>query len=122
MRLFLSASVVVLFMVGSAAVAGTAPQVDLSGSWTFTWDNDDKNTNRVTLRQEAGTFTGAYMNDSGQSCPVAGRFSSATGIVLVIMCPGWDIESEGSIVSSSLITGKYLAYGDSAGDFRLSRN
>jgi hypothetical protein len=122
MRLFLSASAFVLFMVGPAAVAETAPQVDLSGSWIFTWDNDDKNTNPVTLRQEAGTITGAYINDSNQNCPVVGRFSSTTGIVLVIMCPGWDIKPEGSIASSSLIAGKYLAYGDSAGEFRLSRN
>lgn len=109
-------------MLGPAAAAETAAQPDFTGSWTFTWDNDDKNTNLVTLKHEAGTITGTYVNDSRENCPVAGRIGSATSVILVIMCPGWDIKSEGSLTSSNLVTGKYLAYGDSTGEFKMSRN
>lgn len=122
MRLFLSGAAFFLLILGSTAAAETALQPDLTGSWMFTWDNDDKNTNPVTLKHEAGTITGIYINDSKEKCPMVGRLGSAASLILVIMCPGWDIKSEGSIASPGLVTGKYLAYGDSAGEFRLSRN
>lgn len=121
MRLLLSASAFIFLTLGPAA-AETAAQPDFTGSWIFTWDNDDKNTNPVTLKYEAGTITGTYVNDSKENCPVTGRLGSATSVILVIMCPGWDIKSEGSMTSSNMVTGKYLAYGDSTGEFRMSRN
>ena len=124
MRLILSVTFFIISLVfGSAASAESSPQLpELSGSWTFTWDGDDKNTNTVTLKQKAGTISGTYINDSKEDCPVAGRFSSDTSVVLVIMCPGWDIKAEGSIANLALVTGKYLAYGDSSGDFKMARN
>ena len=108
--------------LGSTAIAESAPQPELSGTWTFTWDGDDKNANTATLKHKSGTISGTYINDSKEDCPVAGRFSSDSSIVLVIMCPGWDIKAEGSIASSAQVTGKYLAYGDSTGDFKMVKN
>lgn len=123
MRQVLLGSVLsVLFAFVPVAFAETAPQPDLTGSWIFTWDNDSANTNAVDLKHEAGTITGTYKNDSGEKCPVVGRLSSAATVVVVVMCPGWDIKADGSIAGPTLVTGKYLAYGDSTGEFRLTRN
>src|SRR5689334_12835946 len=105
-----------------AAMAESPAPVDLTGSWTFTWDNDSANTNSVTLKHAAGTITGNYTNDSKENCPVVGRLTSTTAVLLVVMCPGWDIKSEGSIDSPSAVSGKYFAYGDSTGTFKLSKN
>jgi hypothetical protein len=123
MRLVLSVTFLIASLAfDSTAIAETAPQPELSGSWTFTWDGNDKNINTVTLKQKDGTISGAYINDSKENCPVAGRFSSDSSIILVIMCPSWDIKAEGSITSPALVAGKYLAYGDSTGDFKMAKN
>ena len=111
----------IFFIYNVSAAAESTALADLSGSWIFTWDGDDKNTNPVNLKHEAGTITGVYINDSRESCPVAGRLSSPADVVLVVMCPGWDIKAEGSITSPSLVTGKYFAYGDSTGEYKMSR-
>jgi hypothetical protein len=122
MRLFAFGTVLsVLVVCSSAVMAQSAPQTDLTGSWVFTWDNDNNNANPVTLKHEAGTITGTYINDSQENCPVVGRLSSATGVVLIVMCPEWDIKCEGSIESAAAVSGQYLAYGDSKGVFRISR-
>lgn len=121
---FLSCGAVlsVLFVFSPVTFAEAPAQIDFTGSWTFIWDNDDKNANSVTLKHEAGTITGTYVNDSKQNCPVAGRLDSAARLILVIMCPAWDIKCDGSIDGSSAVTGQYVAYGDSKGDFKMSRN
>ncbi len=106
----------------SVTMAEESAPVDLTGSWTFTWDNDSANTNPVSLKHTAGTITGSYTNDSKENCPVVGRLTSAAAVLLVVMCPGWDIKSEGSIDSPSAVSGKYFAYGDSTGTFKLSKN
>jgi hypothetical protein len=125
MRLFPLGVFLYLFLgIMSTAMAESpaAAPVDLTGSWTFTWDSDSANTNAVTLKHAAGTITGNYTNDSRENCPVVGRMTSAADVLLVVMCPGWDIKSEGSIDSPSAVSGKYFAYGDSTGTFKLSKN
>jgi hypothetical protein len=123
MRLFSFGAFFCLFLgFMQAAMAESPAPVDLTGSWTFTWDNDSANTNAVTLKHAAGTITGNYTNDSKENCPVVGRLTSDTAVLLVVMCPGWDIKSEGSIDSPSAINGKYFAYGDSSGAFKLLKN
>jgi hypothetical protein len=122
MKLFLCGTVLsVLAACSSLVMAESVPKTDLTGSWIFTWENDSSNTNAVTLRHEAGTITGTYINDSQENCPVVGRLSSAAGVVLIVMCPEWDIKCEGSIESAAAVSGQYLAYGDSKGTFRISR-
>lgn len=121
MRSVLLAPVLSVLLAFGSAAAETAPQVDLTGSWAFTWDGDSKNTNPVTLKHESGTITGTYINDSKQNCPVVGRLGSPADVILIVMCPGWDIKCEGDIEGSS-IAGKYIAYGDSSGSFKMSRN
>lgn len=95
-------------------------QQPLSGPWLFTWDGNAKNTNVVDLKHEAGTITGIYVNDSKDKCPVAGRMSGPDAVTLFIVCPKWDIRAEGSMKDQALV-GKYVAYGNSKGDFKLSR-
>src|SRR5688572_18437007 len=90
-----------------AATAESPAPVDLTGSWTFTWDDDSANTNPITLKHEAGTITGTYINDSKQKCPVVGRLTSATSVLLIVMCPDWDIECDGPIGSPALVSGRY---------------
>src|SRR5260370_517561 len=52
----------------------------LSGSWTVTWANDAKNQNEMSLtyKDDDGSFSGAYINDSKESCPVSGSFARPT--------------------------------------------
>jgi hypothetical protein len=121
MRLFPLGVFLYLFLgfISSAMAESPAP-VDLTGSWTFTWGDDSANTNPVTLKHAAGTITGTYTNDSKEICPVVGRLTS-TGVLLVVMCPGWDIKCDGSI-AGTMISGQYLAYGDSSGTFKMSKN
>src|SRR5688500_2400979 len=79
------------------ALAQALQQMSLEGAWTFVWDNDSRNTNASNLKQGAGTFTGTYINDANDQCPVAGRMTSAKAIALTIVCPRWEIRAEGSI-------------------------
>jgi hypothetical protein len=123
MRLFPLGVFLYLFLGFIPAATAESPvPVDLTGSWTFTWDNDSANNNAVTLKHAAGTITGTYINDSRENCPVVGRLTSATAVLLIVMCPGWDIKSEGTIDSPSAVSGQYFAYGDSTGAFKLSKN
>lgn len=122
MRLLCGVLFNILFVFSPVATAESTAQIDLSGTWTFTWDNDGKNTNPVVLKHAEGTISGTYTNDSKQNCPVAGRLNSSAGVILVIMCPTWDIKCEGSVESPASIDGKYVAYGDSNGNFKMSRN
>lgn len=117
---FIPASIAVSPATPAPTAVSPTP-VDLTGSWTFTWDNDSANTNPVTLKHEAGTITGNYINDSKEKCPVVGRLTSAASVLLIVMCPDWDIKAEGSIAGVA-ISGQYMAYGDSTGTFKLSKN
>jgi hypothetical protein len=117
---------VTLGLASCIAVAGTAsaqsPQrLDVSGSWAFTWDNNAANTNVADLTQGAGTFTGTYVNDNKEKCPLAGRMSSPTAVSLTIVCPRWEIKADGSITDERTVAGSYTAYGTSKGTFRMSR-
>jgi hypothetical protein len=120
--LSLGVALSIFFALSSAAAAEAPAPVDLTGSWTFTWDNDGKNTNPVILKHEAGTITGTYINDSKENCPVAGRLNSPANLILVVMCPGWDIKCDGAIEGSSAVAGQYAAYGNSSGTFKMARN
>jgi hypothetical protein len=122
MRSVLLSTVLGIFLgFTSAATAESPAPVDLTGAWTFTWDDDSANTNPITLKHEAGTITGTYINDSKEKCPVVGRLTSTASVLLVVMCPDWDIECDGPIGSPDSISGRYVAYGDSSGTFKLSK-
>lgn len=123
MRLvWLGATLCTFLTVNSATVAQPPPQMEFTGSWTFTWDNDSKNANAAVLKHEGGTITGTYINDAKEKCPVVGRMnSSANSVTLTITCPRWDIKCDGSIKSLQLVAGRYAAYGSASGDFQMSR-
>jgi hypothetical protein len=117
--------VVVLFILVAMVLESSAQQgsqADPTGSWLFIWQNNSANTNPVKLKYEDGTITGTYINDSKEQCPVVGRWNSSEAkVILTITCPRWDIKCEGSIKDPNLIIGRYVAYGNSIGDFRLLR-
>ncbi|HEX5057437.1 MAG TPA: hypothetical protein VFX02_13200 [Gammaproteobacteria bacterium] len=120
MRLFLAALPGSLLVL---ALSGCGPNPNYSGSWTFTWDNDSANTNAAVLNQDGDAITGNYVNDSKENCPITGQLdSSGAKMALTITCPKWEIKSDGSIVNPTLVEGKYLAYGDSSGDFKMAKN
>jgi hypothetical protein len=111
---------VAALIVGLLVALPSEAQQPLTGSWQFTWDGNAKNTNVVDLKHEAGTITGIYVNDSKDKCPVAGRMSGADSVTLFIVCPKWDIRAEGAMKDQALV-GKYVAYGNSKGEFRMSK-
>jgi hypothetical protein len=121
MRSLLNTAVFYVFLVISAQPAIAAPETDLTGTWTFTWDNDPKNSNIATVRTKDGTFTGIYTNDSKDKCPLAGRMIPPGKVKIAIVCPKWDIVAEGAIGSANSASGSYIAYGDSKGTFTMSR-
>jgi hypothetical protein len=117
-------SVVFLILVAivSESSAQQGSQADPTGSWLFIWQNNSANTNPATLKYEDGAITGTYINDSKEQCPIAGRWiSSEAKVTLTIVCPRWEIKCEGSVKDPDLVIGRYIAYGSSAGDFRLVR-
>jgi hypothetical protein len=126
MRLFTIGLVLCALLVVNSATAAEVPlQIDLTGSWTFTWDEDSKNTNPADLKHEAGVITGIYLNDAKEKCPLVGRIISSTpttGITLTITCPNWDIKCDGSFENPQSVTGKYVAYGSASGTFQMMRN
>jgi hypothetical protein len=123
MRLRWTAVVLFIFVAfasGPSAQQGT--QADPSGSWLFIWQNNSANTNPVALKYEDGAISGTYINDAKEKCPVAGRWDlPQSKVTLTIVCPRWEIKCEGSIQGPKLVTGRYFAYGSTAGDFRLLR-
>lgn len=123
MRLrFIAIVFLILAAIISESPAQQGSQADPTGSWSFIWQNNSANTNPVTLKYENGAITGTYVNDSKEQCPVAGRWNSSEGkVTLTIVCPRWEIKCEGSIKDPNLVIGRYAAYGNSAGDFRLLR-
>lgn len=123
MRLLSIGAILVLsFTVASGSLAQLPSQTDFTGIWLFTWQNDSINSNLATLKHEAGTITGTYINDAKEKCPVVGRIdSTGTNLTLTVTCPQWDIKCDGSIKSSNLVVGQYLAYGSATGDFQMSR-
>jgi hypothetical protein len=108
--------------IACTALAQTTPQVDLSGSWTFMWGNDPANKNPAELKQGAGTFTGTYINDAKDKCPIAGRMSSPTRVSMTIVCPKWEIKADGSTTDARTVVGNYTAYGNTKGAFQMVRN
>jgi hypothetical protein len=123
MRLrFIAVVFLTVIAIVSESSAQPGSQADPTGSWLFIWQNNSANTNSVNLKYEDGTITGAYINDSKEKCPVAGRWNSTEAkVTLTIACPRWEIKCEGSIKDSNLVTGRYVAYGNATGDFRLLR-
>jgi len=97
----------------------------LSGSWTVTWANDAKNQNAMSLtyKDDDGSFSGAYINDSKESCPVSGSFARTTShLTLLVKCSTWEIEMEGTASSDAKsVKGSYRAYGDAAGTFTMTK-
>jgi hypothetical protein len=95
--------------------------MDLTGTWAFTWDGDPKNVNEGALEQGPGTFTGVYINDAKDRCPVAGRQTSPDAIALTIVCPKWEIRAEGAETGAGFMAGRYVAYGTSEGTFQMRK-
>ncbi len=95
-----------LVFVGSAfCLSGS----QLSGDWTVTFANDAKYQNEMSFTYSDGNFSGTYINDSKDSCPVSGTLAEATGhLILHIKCPKWGIELEGTASSDGkTIKGDY---------------
>ena len=72
---------------------------ELSGDWTVTWPNNEnkQNQNDMSLTYSDGSFSGTYINDGKDSCPVSGALAKANGhLILHIKCPKWGIEMDGT--------------------------
>lgn len=121
MRLIGIAVVLGMLVTAAPLEAQTPLQKKLTGSWIFTWDRDPNNTNPAELKYEAGTITGIYINDAEDKCPLVGRVSPQNTVILTITCPKWDIRAEGSLTDKQEVVGKYIAYGNLRGEFKMSK-
>lgn len=108
-------------LAASVSLAKSPRQVNFTGAWTISWNHSATNINHVTLRQGAGVFTGTYINDKKEKCPIVGRMSSPAAVTLTIVCPGWNIKADGVVENSKLVSGSYIAYETSSGTFTMSR-
>ncbi len=121
MRLTVIFVTLFIFLACPAVMAQSPQQIDLTGYWIFSWDNDPNNANTANLKQGMGTITGSYINDAKENCPITGRITSLTAVTITITCPNWDIKADGSIVDSNLVIGSYFAYGSTHGIYRMVR-
>jgi len=120
--LFVTAILVAsIMMAGSLSHSGQAV-TDFSGKWQVRWLSNDSR-NPMTLSQASGNFMGTYINDAKDHCSVSGEFAAATRqVTLRIACPKWGIEMEGyASLDGKLIVGKYVAYGNAAGGFTMTK-
>lgn len=108
-------------LAASLSLAKSPQQVNFTGAWTFAWNHSYKNINHASLTQEGGAFTGTYINDKKEKCPIVGRMSSPTAVTLTIVCPGWNLKADGVVENSQLVSGSYKAYETSVGTFTMSR-
>ena len=99
---------------------------ELSGSWTVTWPNNEnkQNQNDMSLTYSDGSFSGTYINDGKDSCPVSGALAKANGhLILHIKCPKWGIEMDGTAsADGKMAKGTYWAYGDASGPFTMTKH
>ncbi len=96
----------------------------LAGTWSIMWCGNPANTNPIKLSQSGDTIEGTYLNDARETCKVTGRVDHKSGTAsftikgdsarFVVLC-------DGIIASASLVEGRYQAYGNSMGSFRMSR-
>jgi hypothetical protein len=116
--LLIAASIIVTGALCSSVQAVT----DFSGRWQVRWLSNDSR-NPMTLNQTSGKFTGTYINDAKDQCSVSGEFAAVTRqVTLRIACPKWGIEMEGyASLDGKLIVGNYLAYGNAAGGFTMTK-
>jgi hypothetical protein len=110
-----------LAVLSCAAAVQAAPKPDLSGDWTFVWDGDPKNANDAVLKQKGAALGGVYLNDAGDECSIAGRVHSSKQITMTVTCPKWAIQCDGALKGRDAVSGAYLAYGDSKGEFAMER-
>lgn len=94
----------------------------LTGTWIVRWMESD-GTNPITLTEAGGVLAGTYKNDKGVVCPITGeRLSNGSGMKFTVTCPDWRIEMEGAATPSArMAAGTYLAYGNAAGAFVMTR-
>jgi hypothetical protein len=93
----------------------------LGGRWVVSWGNNTKNA--LSLNIQNGKVSGAYTNDSKDSCPTTGTFKENTrDLLLHVACPRWSIEMQGSASTDlSAVSGSYRAYGNASGAFAMRR-
>jgi uncharacterized protein (TIGR02996 family) len=96
----------------------------LTGTWSIMWVGDPANTNPIKLSQSGDTIEGTYLSDSREMCKVTGRIDHKMGSVSFTIKGAsayFVIQCDGIIAGASLVEGRYEAYGNSAGSFRMSR-
>lgn len=109
-------------VAASSSQAKSSQQMNLTGEWTISWNRSATNINLVKLTHRgAASFTGRYIDDDKQACPVTGKMISPTSVTLTIACIGWEATVDGSIRNPKLISGNYTAYKTSTGTFTMSR-
>ncbi len=122
MKSVLVSAALCMSLAASVGLAKSPQQVNFTGVWTISWNHSATNTNIVKLTHRgAASFTGTYIDDDRQACPVTGKVISPTTITLTIACIAWESKIDGSVKNSKLISGSYKAYKTSTGTFTMSR-
>ncbi len=105
----------ILMLLGGAAYAGDT----ITGQWSVSWQNGTPN--ELSLRKTGGGFSGFYINDNGDACPIqAKRFNNTNEFL--IQCPKWNIKCRVTSRSNGRWSGNYLAYGNAIGTFVMTRH
>jgi hypothetical protein len=108
-------------LLAGPATAADAP--GLAGAWDVTWLSNDSH-NPLRLEAAKTGFDGTYVNDAGDACAVTASYkASRRRAELRVACPNWDILMQGTLsADGDTVTGKYVAYGNATGDFRMERH
>jgi hypothetical protein len=98
------------------------PQPNLNGKWTLRWFLGDKEAgtrNTIQLTETNGAFSGNFLADSGESCPITGTLENSKA-VLHVTCAKFSISLDG-LLKGNEIDGDFTAYGNSHGIFRMEK-
>ncbi len=93
----------------------------LAGNWLALWPNNTRNS--MSLTYTGRGFTGTYVSDDGERCPVGGNADPRTAnVAFQVQCRSWSVRMEGAVSADGrTITGTYRAYVNASGDFTMVR-
>jgi len=120
MKILFCTLVAFVTLVGINASAQTGSE--LSGEWIVSWPN--RTQNAMTLNYGPSGFSGTYVNDAKEQCPLKGGFRvKDRSVNFDIQCSQWTIRMQGTAAADlQTISGSYLAYGNAEGNFLMSRH
>jgi hypothetical protein len=93
----------------------------IAGEWQVLWPNNTRN--QMSISWNGKSYVGTYRSDDGSVCSLGGNTDSGTKtIAFQVQCSTWGVRMEGMVAADGhSIQGKYYAYVNSTGSFRMDR-